>query len=123
MNAENWKKEPAALTVFYLKNQEELAQCYLTATTRSILAFTKIQTFYFRGIISFDRILDFSHSRAVCVVGWSLPLGTLSTLGTRGTAGGLVVGVDAHPGLNHHHAVVTFVPAVFICEKRSRARC
>jgi len=57
------------------------------------------------------------------VIGWSLSLGTLSTLGTRGTAGGLIIGVDAHPGLNHHHTVVTSVPAVFICkQERKRER-
>lgn len=49
-----------------------------------------------------------------------MPLGTLSTLGTRGTASVLVVEVDAHPGLNDHHAVVMSVPAVFICKKKKR---
>lgn len=50
---------------------------------------------------------------------WSVPLGALSTLGTRGTTGILVVRVDAEPGLNHHHAVVMSVPAVFICERKT----
>lgn len=49
---------------------------------------------------------------------WSVPLSALSTLGTRGAAGVLVVGVDAEPGLDHHHTVVMFVPAVFIWKNR-----
>lgn len=56
----------------------------------------------------------------VVTMGCSMPLGTLSTLGARGTASVLVVEVDAHPGLNDHHAVVMSVPAVFICETESR---
>lgn len=52
---------------------------------------------------------------------WSVPLSALSTLGTRGAAGVLVVGVDAEPGLDHHHTVVMFVPAVFIWKNRKGA--
>lgn len=53
---------------------------------------------------------------------WSVPLGTLSTLGTRGTASVLVVEVDAEPGMNYHHTVVMPVPAVFVCEQRRGGR-
>lgn len=50
----------------------------------------------------------------------SVPLGALSALGARGAAGVLVVGVDAEPGLDHHHAVVMLVPAVFIWKEKKR---
>lgn len=50
----------------------------------------------------------------------SVSLGPLGALRTRGAAGGLVVGVDAQPGLNNHHAVVASVPAVLICSQRGR---
>lgn len=46
-----------------------------------------------------------------------MPLSALSTLGTRGAAGVLVVRVDAEPGLDHHHTVGMFVPAVLVCEQ------
>lgn len=69
-----------------------------------------------------DLILA-SHAPGLSVVGtmdWSVPLGTLSALGARGTASVLVVEVDAHPGLNDHHTVVMPVPTVFICETERR---
>lgn len=59
-----------------------------------------------------------SRTPGFSVICCSVPLGTLSTLGARGTAGALVVAVDAQPGLNHHHTVVTSVPTVFICGQR-----
>lgn len=68
----------------------------------------------FRGRSALLTSPSSSCTPELSVLGRSLPLGTLSTLGTRGTAGGLVVRVDAQSGLHHHHTVVTSVPAVFI---------
>lgn len=82
-----------------------------------------LQVYHVGGDQPFDLILDFWHTWAVCVIGWSVPLGPLSTLGTRGAAVGLIVGVDAQPGLNHHHTVVTSVPAVFICDLWTAGYC
>lgn len=48
-----------------------------------------------------------------------MPLGALSALGAGGAAGVLVVRVDAEPSLDHHHAVVMSVAAVFVCENGS----
>lgn len=42
---------------------------------------------------------------------------SLSTV-TRGTADVGVVGVNAEPGLNHHHAVIILVTAVWVYGKR-----
>lgn len=50
------------------------------------------------------------------LIGRSVSLGPLGALRAGSTAGGLVVGIDAEAGLDHHHTVVTSVPAVFICD-------
>lgn len=45
-----------------------------------------------------------------------MSFGPLSTLGTGGAAGRLVIGVDAEPSLNHHYTVMPSVFTVLIFE-------
>lgn len=51
-----------------------------------------------------------------------MSFGPLSTLGTGRTAGGLVIGVDAESGLDHHYTVMSSVFTVLIYKERDGKR-
>lgn len=99
-------------SVFYLKTQEKKVkkiQVIWSLHMSNPPPSPDPPTSYMGWSAPIDLNLHLLHTLSVL-----LSFGALGTLGTGGAADRLVVGVDAEPGLHHHHTVVMFVSAVFV---------